>query len=206
MRRLPRQPSTKRRDVPHDEVFVKHVNEDRERSIEPLLKSALRAHAAEAPAGRCLDPERAAAWADGALTAHDRTAAEAHVASCAECQMLLAALARTGPPAAAHRWFRRPRMAWLAPLTAAAAAVLVWTLVPSSMRTTPAEQTIAQPDAVATASNAPLPATIEPPAFGASRAPNVTPPPAAAAAAPRVDRQNERREALAKTPPDPAAK
>jgi hypothetical protein len=49
----------------------------------------------------CLDPDTVAAWFDGVLPAEARAAAEAHAASCARCQSLLAVMARTGAAAAA---------------------------------------------------------------------------------------------------------
>ena len=122
-------------------------NVDRDRSIEQLLGDALKRHANAAPSEACLDAETAAAWADGTLSAADRKRIEGHAASCARCQALVAALVRTAPPAPARStsWFRLPRLAILAPLTAVAAALLVWAIVPpSATRNTsppvPAEQ------------------------------------------------------------------
>jgi Photosynthesis system II assembly factor YCF48 len=79
----------------------------------------------------CLDAESLAAWADGALDAAALAAAEAHAADCARCQAMLAAMARTAPlaPAQAVAPWWKPAFRWLVPLTAAAAAVLVWTIV-----------------------------------------------------------------------------
>ena len=82
--------------------------------------------------GGCLDADTLAAWADGALDAARLATAEAHAADCARCQAMLAAMARTAPAApvaAATSWWM-PSLRWLVPLTAAAAAVLVWTIVP----------------------------------------------------------------------------
>ena len=81
----------------------------------------------------CLDTDTFAAWADGALDAGALAAAEAHAADCARCQAMLAAMARTTPlaPAQAVAPWWKPAFRWLVPLTAAAAAVLVWTIVPS---------------------------------------------------------------------------
>jgi hypothetical protein len=97
------------------------------KSIDELLRQTLSARAA--PQTPCLDAETAAALADDALSAHERSGAEAHLADCARCQALLAALVRTTPPAAARGWWRRPAIAWLAPLTVAAAGVIVWVSV-----------------------------------------------------------------------------
>src|SRR5262249_38092686 len=49
-----------------------------------------------------------------------------HASACARCQALLAAMARTAPPAPTRSWWRSPIITWLVPITAAAAAVLVW--------------------------------------------------------------------------------
>lgn len=79
----------------------------------------------------CLDAETLAAWVDGGLPAVERAAAEAHAADCARCQALLAAMIRTAPESAAvESWWRKaPTLRWLAPLTAAAAAALLWVAV-----------------------------------------------------------------------------
>ena len=79
----------------------------------------------------CLDAETLAAWVDGGLPAVERAAAEAHAADCARCQALLAAMIRTEPEnAAVESWWRKvPSLRWLAPLTAAAAAALLWVAV-----------------------------------------------------------------------------
>ena len=74
----------------------------------------------------CLDVETLAAWLDDGLDAHARAGAERHVADCARCQALLAAIARTAPveergPAS----WRVHSVMWLVPLAAAALVVLV---------------------------------------------------------------------------------
>ena len=97
-----------------------------------MLGDALKQSAA-AQTAACLDAETAAAWADGALSEPDRGRAEGHVASCARCQALVAALVRTAPPALARSsWFRLPTLAWVAPLAAAAAVMIVWAILPAS--------------------------------------------------------------------------
>lgn len=85
--------------------------------------------------GGCLDADTLAAWADHALSARELAAAEAHAADCARCQAMLAAMAKTAPaaPAAAAAPWWLPSLRWLVPLTAAAAAVLIWTIVPMRM-------------------------------------------------------------------------
>jgi hypothetical protein len=110
------------------------------KSMDKLLRDALRARAGGPPAAPCLDALTIAAMADGTLPARERSKAEAHVADCARCQAVLAALARTMPPAVPVVWWRRPAFVWLAPLTAAAAALLVWTAVPRREIAAPAAQ------------------------------------------------------------------
>ena len=110
------------------------------KSINRLLREALEERAAAAAPTGCLDAETAAAFADDTLSAHERSGAEAHVADCARCQALLAALARTMPPAVTRAWWRRPAIAWLAPLTVAAAAAIVWVGIPRRAHVAPVAQ------------------------------------------------------------------
>src|SRR5919199_39235 len=89
-----------------------------------LLRDALREPTA--PPSACLDADALAAWSDGRLSGRERAAAESHAAGCARCQTLLAAMARTAPPAAARRWWRASRYGWLGPPAAPAAAGAFW--------------------------------------------------------------------------------
>ena len=104
---------------------------DRDATVDRLLAGAMPRGSEEATAA-CLDADTLAAWADNALNARELAAAEAHAADCARCQAMLAAMAKTAPaaPAAAAAPWWMPSLRWLVPLTAAAAAVLVWTIVP----------------------------------------------------------------------------
>jgi hypothetical protein len=110
-----------------------------------LLRETLRGRTATTPSRECLDAATAAAWADDTLNRQERAAAEAHAADCARCQTLLAAMAKVTPPVAARSWWRMPAVGWLVPLTAAAAALIVWVNVPfrarsvSTVRATPAK-------------------------------------------------------------------
>ncbi len=101
------------------------------RSMDDLLRDTLRARAAD-PTAACLDPETAAAFVDGTMSARARSGAEAHVADCPRCQAVLAALVRSTPPPIERVWWRRPAVAWLAPLTVAATAVAIWINVPDT--------------------------------------------------------------------------
>jgi hypothetical protein len=82
--------------------------------------------------GSCLDVDTLAAWADGALNKQEIAAAELHASSCARCQSLFAAVVRTAPPLAAARaaWTPARVVRWLAPVAAAATAVVIWVMVP----------------------------------------------------------------------------
>ena len=103
---------------------------DRDASMDQLLASTLKSRAPAAKGESCLDVETLAAWADGALDARERAAAEAHAADCARCQELLAAMVRTLPPEVAKSPWRMPSLTWLVPLTAAATALAIWVAVP----------------------------------------------------------------------------
>ena len=96
------------------------------------LNRAFRTTATAAPGESHLDAEAAAAWMDRRLDAGAAQSIEAHLAACAECQALVATLARISPApdeeaaagAGAWSWWRRP---WLVPAAAAAAlAIVVW--------------------------------------------------------------------------------
>jgi len=99
-----------------------------------LLRDTLRAAMEPAASSGCIDTETLAAWADGTLSARERTAIESHAAACAHCQALLAATARIETAAASTipstRW-QTSFLNWLIPLAAAAAAVTFWIAVPS---------------------------------------------------------------------------
>ena len=107
---------------------------DRERSIERLLAQRLRGGAGPAASGACLDAETLAALADRGLTKDDLATAEAHVSDCSRCQALVAMLERTRPADPAREPWWRPSFGfgWLVPLTAAAAAILLWVALPGN--------------------------------------------------------------------------
>ena len=101
------------------------------RSMDDLLRSTLRRHATD-PTAACVDVETAAALVDGTLSARARSSAEAHIADCARCQAVLAALVRSTPPPDTRPWWRRPAVAWLVPAAVAVGAVAVWINGPDS--------------------------------------------------------------------------
>ena len=109
------------------------------RSMDDLLRDTLRARAAD-PTAACLDPETAAAFVDGTMSRRERAGAEAHVADCPRCQAVLAALVRSTPPPLERAWWRRPAVAWLAPLTVAATAVAIWISVPDTQASHPSRR------------------------------------------------------------------
>jgi hypothetical protein len=109
-----------------------------------LKEDAVKEHADVT--GSCLDAETMAAWADGGLSGETLQSVQAHVADCARCQALVGALARVeaaAPQIQAHRhgYFR---LAWLVPLTAAAAGVALWVAVPRE-RSKPPAPSVVQP-------------------------------------------------------------
>ena len=120
----------------------------------------------------CLDAGTLAAWSDGTLSGRSRSVAEAHAASCARCQALLAAMVRTAPPPeeASAAWWRRLRLAWLAPIVATATVVAIWISVPRPFRSS-----TVVPPATSVAANP------EPP-MAAFKEPEAAPPPAPASA------------------------
>jgi len=73
-----------------------------------------------------LTPDVLAAWMDGALSAAERAAAEAHASDCAHCQAMLAAMARTAPAPARRPWWSMPAIPWLVPIAAALVVFAVW--------------------------------------------------------------------------------
>jgi Photosynthesis system II assembly factor YCF48/Putative zinc-finger len=91
-----------------------------------LLRDALD-EAASAPSAACLDAPTLAAWMDGTLTRAERATVETHAAGCTRCLALVAAMARTEPPAPERRRWRFP-LVWV-PLATLAAALIVVRLV-----------------------------------------------------------------------------
>lgn len=114
---------------------------DRDDAVDRMLRSSLgentpaalerRSLGGGGPTAQCLDAGMLAAWADGALSADEVAAVEAHAAGCARCQAMAAAMARTAPaPATPGRSRYRRLVPALVPL-AAAAAFAFWIALPS---------------------------------------------------------------------------
>lgn len=113
------------------------------------------------PQTGCLDAETLARWIDGTLPTIERTAAEAHAADCDRCLAMLAAIAKTEPPAQVEAershasWFT---VRWLAPLAAVAVVIVAWVIVQN-----PTERT----REVATGPTPPIDAVTAPPSVAA---------------------------------------
>ena len=112
----------------------------RDAGTERLLRSALRP---PPPGGAdaCPDAGMLAAFVEGELTATEEAALDTHIAACGRCQETLAVLAPSLPegvaadaaqdPVAPWRswwftWATRPRLRWLAPISAAATVAVVF--------------------------------------------------------------------------------
>jgi hypothetical protein len=126
------------------------MSRDRDRKLEQALTHELRA-AGTPDRDACADAETLGAWADGGLEPAQMAAVESHVSTCARCQAIVGATARSAPvtlgtEAAGASFLWRW---WLAPLTAAAAAVTLWMVVPQQRNiavtpAAPAQETFAQ--------------------------------------------------------------
>ncbi len=100
---------------------------DRDKSVEQWLRQT---PVAGARVDDCLDADTLAAWSEGLLDGRERSTAEAHAASCARCQAMLAIMVRTTPaPAGAAGSPLRKWLMMLSPAMAAAAAVALWVAV-----------------------------------------------------------------------------
>jgi Putative zinc-finger len=147
-------------------VYVKKEQQDRESSLERLMQDALRAGVSDVPdtsdASRCLGADTLAAWAEQTLSARERTAVEKHAADCARCQALLAAMVRTTPAPVAAPWWRVHMMAWMVPMSAAAAALIVWTMLPARTALESRQAATQVAEQVGTPAPPPAPATPSP--------------------------------------------
>jgi hypothetical protein len=110
--------------------------QDRDETIDRLLRGMRGDSRTGSSSSLCLDAETLAAWFENHLQGPARARAEAHAASCSRCQALLSAMARTGDVMAdgaegaekSRSWMFR-MAPWMAPLGAAAAALVVWIAV-----------------------------------------------------------------------------
>jgi hypothetical protein len=106
-------------------------DDQRDRSIERMLRQGAAAAGARQTSADCVDAEMVAAWTAGALRHAEATRVEHHVADCARCQAMLAVFARTEPAAPVHgAWWRRRDVRWLVPLATAATIAGIWVAIP----------------------------------------------------------------------------
>ena len=154
--------------------------------FDKLLRESLSADAAADHGAECLDAALVAGWFDGTLSHAERTAVEAHAASCSRCQATIAALVRTDRPSP-RLWWRAPAVRWLVPVAVAgAASLVVWIGV---LRTGDADTS---PAATSARLESPAPApTVLPGSTAASR--GSSPGPAGAAAADKARAAGGRR-------------
>jgi len=117
---------------------------DRDQSIERLLRQSFRTPPQDVT-DACLDAETLAAWMDRSLVGAALEVAQSHVADCSRCRAIVGAVARAEAAVPAIAPASRRWSSWLVPLTAAAAAVTLWMVVPRNTglaptTTQPAEQ------------------------------------------------------------------
>lgn len=109
------------------------TDRQRDADLDRLLRAQLRREPA-GPLGACPDAGMLAACIEGGVAGDERTALEAHLATCGRCQDVLAAMdlespaspaAAPAPVAAARRpWLWRGHLHWLIPVGAATALVV----------------------------------------------------------------------------------
>jgi hypothetical protein len=106
---------------------------DRDRAIEHVLRQV--SAAAPLDDRACVDGETIAAWTEGQLRGAEADTIERHLSTCARCQQLLAAFARTSPPpVVAMPLWRRWRLQWLVPIATAATVAAIWVATPQQDR------------------------------------------------------------------------
>jgi hypothetical protein len=132
------------------------MSRDRDRKLEQALTHELRA-AGTPDRDACADAETLGAWADGGLEPAQMAAVEWHVSTCARCQAIVGATARSAPltpgTEAAGTFFLWRW--WLAPLAATAAAVTLWMVVPQRHDTVLLPPSVAAPAPETFAQNQP---------------------------------------------------
>ena len=107
----------------------------RDRALETMLGKRGRSRPAAAD---CLDAETLAAYTEGGLSDSQRAEAEGHMAGCARCQMVMAAIVKSAgdveraPVSVPGRSWWPLDLRWLMPLAGAAAAALLWMVVPAA--------------------------------------------------------------------------
>jgi hypothetical protein len=164
---------------------VRNDKQDRDAIVDRLLHGAM-ARELAGSGSECLDADTLAAWADNALDARELAAAQIHAADCARCQATLAAMVKTSPAtpdAAGLHWGFSLR--WLIPLTAAAAAVIVWIVVPLREDSVNVRQVGQSAESIS------APAALPPPAAPTTSPSNAVEPPPARTARGRESRERD---------------
>jgi hypothetical protein len=171
--------------------------QDRDQSVEHVLRRVLTDDAAASPDAACIDGETIAAWTAQSLRADEAATVERHVADCARCRALMASFLRTTPAApVVESFWQKWRLAWLVPLATAATAAALWIAVPGNEPATVSSAPPASPEASSSA--APQMAQ-----RGDTAAPPETPAPAAElrAASPERRLAEPKSQAAAAEPP-----
>ena len=134
-------------------------NDDRERSLERLLKTPAPLPMGD-PADDCVDAEMWRRGGSGAAWYEASTReVEQHLSTCARCQAMAAAFVRSEPVVATTKARAVWRGRWLAPVgVAAAAAMAVWLVAPWRVPTPGPETSMARNEP----STAELPAATPP--------------------------------------------
>ncbi len=130
---------------------MKKVDTDRDSLLERLMREALRSQlpvSDTSDTSQCLSAETLAAWSEQTLSGQEREAVEAHAANCVRCQAMLAAMVRITPVPVRTPWWRVHMMAWMVPVTAATAALVVWLAMPGTERAPAPQQSMARAEPV----------------------------------------------------------
>jgi hypothetical protein len=162
------------------------------RAIERLLRGTP-GDAGAAESASCLDAETLAAWMDGGLDDRAMMMAEAHASGCARCQALVGVMTRSVPesPVPEPRWRRDWNLRWLVPLSAGAAAIALWMVVPGERSASPPQSPQQQAESQALAERPESPTLTAPQSDQRALAP---PPPAEQPQAQGAAAKRERRD------------
>jgi hypothetical protein len=116
------------------------------------------------PADVCPDAEVLASWVEGRLIGHAQALAEQHVAGCARCLSVLAAMERAAPVEVPPLQPRRAWMRWLVPVAAAATAVAIWVAIPEQQEVPTSNEMASSPPAAGPSQPLAVPEAQAPPA------------------------------------------
>lgn len=143
---------------------MKRTGERREPGFDRLVERAL-ALDASVPGEPCPQTELLAAWFDRSLAGDEASRLEGHIASCGQCQQVVAALARSEPEVLKAHPRPEPvpwtwHLHWLVPL--AATAVVVLAVATQTVRAPGALPSSTVPPRAPVAASAPQPTTQPP--------------------------------------------